>query len=159
MKPTVEVRMQGDREIVIVRRFAAPRRIVFEAMTQAQNLKRWLSGPPGWEMTECESDPRVGKTFRHVWQNEDGSAMAMHGVYREVVAPERVVRTETFEMGCDNQAGEQVATMVLAEKGGTTTLTLTLRFPSKAARDGMMATGFEHGMEASYGKLDALLVK
>jgi uncharacterized protein YndB with AHSA1/START domain len=146
-----------DREIVITRVFHAPRTLVFDAMAKPELLKRWLSGPPGWSMVECESDSRVGGTFRHVWRNADGAEMAMHGVYREVVPPERIVRTETFEFGCDAQAGEQLGTLVLTEKGGVTTLTLTVLYPSKEARDGAIASGMERGVAASYNGLAELL--
>jgi uncharacterized protein YndB with AHSA1/START domain len=83
--------------------------------------------------------------------------MAMRGVYREVVPPERIVRTESFEFGCDHQAGEQVGTLVLAEQGGKTTLTLTVLYSSKEARDATIASGMEHGVAASYDRLAELL--
>jgi uncharacterized protein YndB with AHSA1/START domain len=83
--------------------------------------------------------------------------MAMRGVYREVVRPERIVRTESFEFGCDAQAGEQLATLVLTEQGGRTTLTLTVLYPSKEARDATIASGMEHGVAAGYDRLDQLL--
>jgi uncharacterized protein YndB with AHSA1/START domain len=121
-------------------------------------LLRWLSGPPGWSMVECESDLKVGGKYRHVWHGPDGMAMAMHGVYRELVPPERIVRTETFEFGCEAQAGEQLATLVLTEQGGTTFLTLTVLYPSKEARDGAKASGMERGIAASYDRLDEMLV-
>jgi hypothetical protein len=64
-------------------------------------------------------------------------------VYREIVPPERIVRTEIFELGCDAQAGEQVATLVLTERGDKTALTLTVVFPSKEARDATIASGMD----------------
>ena len=68
-------------------------------------------------MVVCENDLKVGSTFRHVWRKADGTEMAMHGVYRQIVPPERIVRTESFDMGCDAQSGEQLATVVLTEQG------------------------------------------
>lgn len=157
MNNTLKITRSGDREIVITRVMDAPRELVWDAMSKPEFLKRWLLGPPGWEMTECENDQRVGGTFRHAWRHADGNVMAMHGTYREVVPFERVVRTETFDMGCDAQAGEQVGTMVLAEDKGKTTLTVTVTFPTKEACDGMLASGMEHGMAASYALLDEVL--
>ena len=81
----------------------------------------------------------------------------MSGVYREVVPPERMVRTESFQMGCDSQTGEQLVTLVLTEHAGRTALTLTLLYPSKEARDGAIASGMEHGVAASYDRLAELL--
>src|SRR5262249_22153550 len=87
----------GDREIVMTRSFDAPRRLVFEAITKPELVKRWLTGPPGWTMDVCEIDLRVGGRYRYGWQNVDGRTMAMGGVYREIAAPERVVATEKFD--------------------------------------------------------------
>ena len=94
--------------------------------------------------------------------------MTMRGVNREVVPPERIVRTESFEFGCDPQAGEQVGTLVLTERdggggggggpgSGKTTLTLTLLYPSKEASDATIASGMEQGVAAGYDRLDELL--
>jgi uncharacterized protein YndB with AHSA1/START domain len=152
----LKVATPTDREIVITRSFDAPRRLVWNALTTPELLKRWLFGPPGWEMTVCEEDTRVGGNFRWAWRGPNGEEMQMHGVYREVVPPERVVRTETFDFGCVPQAGEQLGTLVLTERGGKTDLTLTLLYPSKEARDGAIASGMEHGMAAGYDRLDEM---
>ncbi len=147
-----------DREIVITRGFDAPRSLVFEAMGEPELLKRWLLGPPGWTMVECENDLRVGGAFRHMWRKDDGTEMAMSGVYREVVPPERIVRTEKFHFGCDSQAGEQIVTSVLTEDDGKTRLALTVLYPSKEARDATIASGMERGVASSYDRLAEMLV-
>ena len=151
------VTTRGDREVVITRSFDAPRHLVFRALAEADLLKRGLNGPPGWATVACENDLRVGGTFRHVWRGPDGTEMAIRGVYREVVPPERIVRTETFEFGCAPQAGENLGTVVLTERGGKTLLTLTVLYPSKEARDGAIASGMERGVAASYDRLEELL--
>ncbi|HYT93147.1 MAG TPA: SRPBCC family protein [Gemmataceae bacterium] len=154
---TLRVTTPTDREIVITRVFDAPRSLVFDAMSKPELLKRWLLGPPGWSMVCCENDVKVGGGFRHVWRGPDGTEMAMHGVYREVVPPERLVRNESFEFGCAAQAGEQIGTASFTEEGGKTTLTLTVLFPSKEARDAALASGMEHGVAAGYDRLAELL--
>jgi uncharacterized protein YndB with AHSA1/START domain len=154
---TLKVTTPTDREIVMTRVVDAPRALVFDAMSKAELIKRWLTGPPGWSMVECENDLKVGGSFRHVWLGPDGAVMAMRGVYREIVPPERIVRTESFELGCDAQAGEQVGTLALTEQDGKTTITLTVLFPSKDARDAMIASGMERGVAAGYDKLEELL--
>jgi uncharacterized protein YndB with AHSA1/START domain len=108
-------------------------------------------------MVDCECDLKVGGAFRYAWRGPDGTEMAMRGVYREVVPPERIVRTESFEYGCEAQAGEQIGTAVLTEQGGRTTLTLTLLYPSKEARDATIASGMGHGVAAGYDRLAELL--
>ena len=157
MLHTLTVTTPGDREIVMTRDFDAPRALVWEAMSKPEYLRRWLLGPPGWEMTVCEVDQRVGGRFRHEWMNVDGTQMAMAGVYREVVEPERITRTETFETGCGPQGGEQISTLALTERGGKTTVTITIRYPSKEARDATIASGMERGVAAGYDRLDGVL--
>jgi uncharacterized protein YndB with AHSA1/START domain len=150
-----EVTTPGDREIVLKRRFAAPRERVWDAMTKPECLKRWLLGPPGWTMAVCENDVRPGGAFRWAWSGPDGAEIAMLGVNREVEAPERIVRTERFDVGCEPQSGEQLGTMVLTENGaGVTQLTLTILYPSKEARDASVASGMASGPAAGYNLLD-----
>lgn len=159
MKHTLKITTPGDREIVITRSFDAPRRLLWEAMTKPELIRRWLFLPPGWAMTKCEEDPRVGGAYRWEWAGPDGNtAMAMHGVYREVVPQQRLVRTEIFEMGCaPRQEGETIAAIVFTEQAGCTTLTTTVTYPSKAARNGMLASGMEKGMAAGYDQLEKML--
>jgi uncharacterized protein YndB with AHSA1/START domain len=157
VKNVLNVTTPTDREIVITRQFDAPRRLVWDAMAKPELLKRWLFGPPGWEMTTCEDDLRPGGKFRWSWSGPEGAAMTMTGIYREVVAPERMVRTESFEFGCAPQAGEQLARLVLTEQGGKTLLTLTMLYPSKEARDGAIASGMERGISVGYDRLDEIL--
>ncbi|MBX3351688.1 MAG: SRPBCC family protein [Phycisphaeraceae bacterium] len=156
-KNAMKIMTRGDREIVITREFHSPRRAVWDAMTRPELLRKWLFGPPGWEMTECVEDLRVGGLYRWAWKGPDGEAMALRGEYREVVPHERIVRTETFEFGCDAQAGEQVGTLTLEENRGRTSLTIALVYPSKEARDGALASGMEHGMSAGYDRLEEML--
>jgi uncharacterized protein YndB with AHSA1/START domain len=157
MKNTLKVTAAGDREIVITRDFDAPRTLVWDTMSKPELLKRWLFGPQGWEMTVCEDDQRVGGKFRWEWSGPEGAGMTMSGVYREIVPPERCVRTEAFESGCFPQMGEQLATLVLTDRGEKTTLTLTVLYPSKEARDGAIAGGMDKGLAAGYDRLDEIL--
>jgi uncharacterized protein YndB with AHSA1/START domain len=154
---TFKVTTPSDREIVATRVLDAPRTLVWDAMTKPELLRRWLFGPPGWEMTACEGEVKPGGEFRWAWRGPDGAVLAMHGVYREVVPPERVVRTESFDVGCEAQAGTQLATLAFTEKGGKTTVTITVLYPSKEAREGAIASGMEHGMAAGYDRLEELL--
>lgn len=157
MKNTLNVAAVGDREIVITRDFDAPRALVWDAMSRPELLRRWLFGPQGWQLTTIEEDPRVGGTFRWEWAGPEGAGMTMSGVYREVVPPERCVRTERFESACFPAMGEQVATLVLTEQGEKTSLTLTVLYPSREARDGALAGGMDKGLGAGYDRLDAIL--
>lgn len=148
---------RGDREIVLTRTFQAPRSLVFKAMTTPELVKRWLLGPPGWSMVNCEIDLRVGGVFRYEWCHSDGTRMGMHGMYREIVPCERIVNTESFDLGCEPQSGEQITTSSLSEDHGRTTLTGVVLYPSRQARDATIASGMEHGLAASYDSLAQLL--
>ena len=156
MANAVNISTPTDLEILITRSFNAPRDLVWEAMSRPELIKQWLFGPPGWTMTVCD-DLRVGGQFKWAWSGPDGMEMAMHGVYRDVTPPERIVRTEMFDFGCEAQSGEQLATMVLTEIFATTKLTLTVVYPSKEARDGALASGMEKGVAAGYDRLEEIL--
>jgi uncharacterized protein YndB with AHSA1/START domain len=113
--PTFSITAHGERGIVIMRIFDAPRQLVFDAYTNPELVKKWLLGPDGWSMPVCEIDLRVGGKYRYVWKsNTDGREMGMGGVYREVLAPERIVATELFDEAW--YPGEAVDTMVLVER-------------------------------------------
>ncbi|QDU20330.1 SRPBCC family protein [Urbifossiella limnaea] len=157
MKNPATFTTPSDREIVVTRRFNAPRKLVWDTMTQVELKKRWMTGPPGWVMTVGESDTRTGGTFRAVWTGPNGETLTMSGEYRDVTPPERCVRTEKFEMVGGPPMGEQLATLVLTDEGDKTLMTLTLEYATKEARDGAAASGMEHGMEASYARLDEIL--
>jgi uncharacterized protein YndB with AHSA1/START domain len=149
---TLQVATPSEREIVMTRVFDAPRAQVFEAFTKPELLKRWF-GPRGWSLVTCEVDLKVGGGFRFVLRGPDGIDMGMRGVYREIAAPERSVHVESF----DDFPGEAQVTAVFVEKGGKTTLTATVLYPSREIRDAVIETGMEHGAAESYDKLAELL--
>ena len=142
-----------DMEVVFTRVVNAPRRVVFDAWTNPKHVPRWMLGPEGWTMPVCEIDLRVGAAWRFVWRKSDGMEMAMTGTYREVTPPERLVSTERW--GPDWP--ETVNAVVLTEAAGQTTITLTITYPTKEARDAALATGMKEGMDPSYARLDSLL--
>jgi uncharacterized protein YndB with AHSA1/START domain len=149
---TLQIATAGDREVVMTRVFEAPRRLVFDAFSKPELLRRWF-GPRGWSLAVCEVDHRVGGGFRFVLRGPEGREMGMRGVYREIVPPERSVHVESF----DDYPGESIVTSVLTEQGGRTTLTVTVEYPSPEVRDIVLQTGMEHGAAESYDKLAELL--
>ena len=152
---TLQITTPTEREIVMTRVFDAPRRLVFDAHTKPELVRRWLLGPPGWSMPVCEIDLRVGGTYRYVWRNDHGTEMGMGGVFREIVPPERLVATEAFDESW--YPGEALDTTVLVEQDGRTTLTLTVLYESREARDAALKSDMERGVNASYDRLAALL--
>ncbi|MGH9532745.1 MAG: SRPBCC family protein [Terriglobales bacterium] len=158
MKSTgaLQVSTPTDREIVMTRVFNAPRRLVYDAHTKPELVRQWLLGPDGWTMPVCEIDLRVGGRYRYVWRKEaTGTEMGMGGVFREIEAPERIVNTEKFDDAW--YAGEALDTLVLVEQGGKTTLTQTMLLESREARDAVLKTGMEKGVDVSYDRLDEVL--
>ena len=154
-QPGVIVSTPTDREIVLTREFDAPRRLVFDAHTRPELLERWMYGPDGWSLAVCEVDLRVGGALRYVWRAPDGSEMGLSGVYREIVPPERLVHTQTFDEPWS--AGETLVTTVLDERAGRTVLTMTMRYQSREARDQALATNMAQGAGMSYDRLAKLL--
>lgn len=144
-----------DREIVMTRVFDAPRRLVYDAHTRPELIKRWLFGPEGWSMAVCEVDLKVCGEYRYVWRHTNGAEMGMGGVFQEIVAPERIVATEKFDESW--YPGEALDTTVFAEKDGRTTLTLTVLYDSKEARDIALKSGMDTGMALGYDRLAALV--
>ena len=143
-----------DREIAMTRVFDAPRMAVFDALTKPEVLKRYFA-TPGWSLVVCEADLKEGGAYRYVWLGDDGAEMGMRGVYREIVAPERIVNTESFDEPW--YPGEALDTTVLAEQDGKTTLTLTVLYESREARDIVLKTDMEQGLSVIYDKLAELL--
>ncbi len=152
---SLKVTTPSDREIAMTRVFDAPRSMVFDAFTKPELLKRWLGVFGGWSLAVCEIDLRVGGAYRYVWRGADGAEMGMRGVYREVVRPERIVATESFDEPW--YPGEALDTTVLVEQGGKTTLTTTVLYESRKARDGVLKSPMEQGVAASYDNLAELL--
>jgi len=152
----LKVAAVGDRDVVMTREFNAPRPLVYKAFTTPELVKRWLAGPEGWIMSVCEIDLQVGGSYRYEWfKQKTGEQMGMGGQYREVVPNERVVATEKFDMSW--YPGDAVVTTTLAETGGITTVETTVTYSSKEARETVLQSPMETGVEASYGRLEQLL--
>jgi uncharacterized protein YndB with AHSA1/START domain len=152
---TLKVTTPTEREIAMTRVFDAPRNLVFDAYTKPELVQRWLGVHGGWSWSVCEIDLRVGGAYRFVWRGPGGEEMGMRGVYREVVVPERIVATEAFDQSW--YPGEAVSTVALVEQGGRTTLTLTVRYESREARDAVLKSPMESGVAAGFDKLAELL--
>jgi uncharacterized protein YndB with AHSA1/START domain len=100
----------------------------------------------------------VGGAYRYVWRNDsNGAEMALGGMYREIVVPERVVATEKFDQAW--YQGEALGTLVLTEQGGKTTVTQTMLYQSQETRDTVLKSGMEKGVAASYDRLAELLAQ
>jgi uncharacterized protein YndB with AHSA1/START domain len=139
----------SDREFAMTRVFDAPRQLVWDAWTNPEHVPHWMLGPEGWTMPVCEIDLRPGGEWHYVWRRADGTRMEMRGAYLEVKPPERLVSTENW----GGDWPETTNTLTLSEKDGKTTMTMTVLYPSKEARDAAMKTGMTDGADVSFDRL------
>jgi uncharacterized protein YndB with AHSA1/START domain len=149
---TVTITTPSDREAVVTREFDAPRTLVYDAMTRPELITRWY-GPPG-AIEVCESDARPGGAWRFVSRVRN-KLVTQYGIYTEVAAPARFVRTERWE---DWDPGETVVTVELTEQGGKTLMTQRMLFPSQEVRDVVLKGGLTpKGTSEFYDRLEGLL--
>jgi uncharacterized protein YndB with AHSA1/START domain len=149
------VELPSDREILVRRSFDAPARIVFEALTRPEYVRRWWMPRSRGELLRCDIDFRVGGAWRCVMRTLRGVEAGFSGRYLEIEAPTRVVQTEVFDPFPDAGA---VVTVELTEQGGRTTMTSRSVYPSRQVRDQVLATGMEDGMRESYRQLTEVVV-
>lgn len=152
---TLKVTTPSDLEIEMTREFVAPRRLVFDAMTKAEYLKRWLGCEQNPVLT-CEIDLRVGGSYRFVLAGPGGIETTLQGTYTEIVKPERLVFVERFSMPGFTSDEYQVKS-IFVEHGGKTTLTTTILHSSKENRDGQLNAGIDKGVEPAYERIAELV--
>jgi uncharacterized protein YndB with AHSA1/START domain len=124
--------MSNQSELVITRTFDAPRELVFKAFTDSDHLKHWW-GPKGFTMNVTKLDLTSGGIFHYSQRSPEGQEMWGKFVYREIVAPETLVFTNSFsdEEGNTVRAPfnptwplEILNTLSFVEHEGKTTLTM-----------------------------------
>ena len=149
--PTTAER-RSERELVVTRTFNAPARIVFEAWTKPELMKRWWAPKStGASLLSCEMDVRVGGRYRFEFGHEASKPMVFFGRYIEVTPHSRLVWTN------DESDEGAVTTVTFEEKGGKTLLVMHELYPSKEALDRAIA-GMEGGMPEQFEQLDELLL-
>jgi uncharacterized protein YndB with AHSA1/START domain len=152
MKNRTTAERKSERELVVTRTFNGPARIVFEAWTKPELLKRWWAPKSaGVSLLSCEADVRVGGRYRFEFGHEASKSMAFFGRYIEVTPHSHLVWTN------DESGDGAVTTVTFEEKGGKTLLVMHELYPSKGALDGAIA-GMEGGMREMFEQLDELLV-
>lgn len=146
---------EGDVHVVVTRRFAAPPEAVYRAHTEAELLQKWLLGPDGWTMPVCISEAWPNGRIRFEWTNGKGGGFHLTGEYLELEPYSRLVHVERMHLP-DPTPDNHVVTTFEADGGGTL-LTLRMTLPDAQTRAAMLSTGMEHGMEASYQRLETVL--
>ncbi|HEX7920736.1 MAG TPA: SRPBCC domain-containing protein [Bradyrhizobium sp.] len=148
------LKTEGDRYIVVTRRFAAPPEAVYRAHTEPEILQKWLLGPEGWTMPVCISDLRPGGKIRYEWTDGKGGGFHLTGEYVELEPFSRIVHVERMHLP-DPTPDNRVETR-FAPDGSGTVMTMRMTLPDAETRAAMLATGMEHGMEDSYARLDRM---
>ena len=154
---TAKVTLPADTQILITRDFNASKQFVYRALTEPELIKRWWNAKRG-EVTLADVDLRVGGTWRYVMVTNDGTEVAFHGTFREIVPNERIVTTEIYEMPGLTDDDAAVNTMTLTENDGRTTMTLLSEHPNKESRDAVIESGMEAGMQDAYDLLEEVTV-
>ena len=143
---------EGDRVVVARRRFDAPPEDVFRAHVEPELIQQWLLGPDGWTMPVCINEARPGGAIRYEWSDGQGHGFHLTGEILELEAPRRIVHVERMFLPDPTPDNHVVTTF--EPDGDGTLMTMRMTLPDAATREAMLATGMEHGMEASYARLD-----
>ena len=152
---TVITAEPGRQELFITREFDAPRELLFRAHTEAELYEQWV-GPDDLTMTIEKMEARNGGSYRFLHER-DGHVYAFHGVYHEVLKPERIIGTFEFD-GLPETGHVILGTTRFEDLGnGRARLVHQSVFQSVADRDGMIRSGMERGVDEGYRKLASLL--
>jgi uncharacterized protein YndB with AHSA1/START domain len=144
-------------QILVSREFNAPRHLVWRAFTEPDLIARWWHANRG-EIRSVDVDLRVDGAWRWVMVTPDGHEVAFRGVYREIVPAERLVYTEIFEGVPTDPADAAVNTVTFTEVDGRTHMVSMTDLPSQEARDAILATGMEAGMQDAYDLLEGVAI-
>ncbi|WP_028032792.1 SRPBCC domain-containing protein [Chelativorans sp. J32] len=149
------LKTEGDTHVVVTRRFAAPPEAVYRAHMEPALLKKWLLGPEGWTMPVCINEAKPGGKIRYEWSDGKGGGFYLTGEFISLEPFRRIVHVERMHLP-DATPDNHVETIF--EPDGTGTLmTMRMTLPDSETRTAMLATGMEHGMEASYARLEETL--
>ena len=146
---------EGDKHVVVTRRFAAPPEAVYRAHTEPKLVQKWMLGPEGWTMPVCICEARPGGKIRYEWADGKGGGFYLTGEFVELVPFSRIVHVERMHLP-DPCPDNHVETRFEPDGSGTL-MTMQMTLPDVQTRAAMLASGMEHGMEASYVRLEAMV--
>lgn len=149
------LKTEGDTHVVVTRRFDASPEALFQAHMDCKLVQKWLLGPEGWTMPVCMNEARPGGKFRYEWSNGKGQGFHITGEFLEVEAPSRIVHVERMFLP-ERTPDNHIETRFDADGKGTL-MTMRMTLPDEKTRAAMLATGMEHGMEASYVRLEGMI--
>jgi uncharacterized protein YndB with AHSA1/START domain len=146
---------EGDQYVVVTRRFTVPPEAVYRAHTEPSLLQKWLLGPEGWTMPVCISEAKPGGKIRYEWTDGKGGGFHLTGEFLELVPFSRIVHVERMYLP-EPTPDNHVETRFEPDAAGTL-MTMRMTLPDAQARAAMLASGMEHGMEASYVRLEGII--
>ena len=152
---SLTVETPGDTDVVVTRRFDAPRSLVWRAYTEPALIKRWLGGHPGWSMPVCDIDLRVGGGYHYRWRNdESGVEFGFVATFHTIEPERRIVNTERPEDV--DMPGAEIE-VLFEPLGDMTQLKMVMRYADAAARKAALDTGMTDGMGQSFDLMDGVL--
>src|SRR3979411_960369 len=92
------LKTEGDTNVVVTRRFAAPPEALYRAHTEPKLIQKWMLGPEGWTMPGCISDARPGGKIRYEWTDGKGGGFHLTGEYLELKPYSRIVHVERMHL-------------------------------------------------------------
>jgi uncharacterized protein YndB with AHSA1/START domain len=149
------LKTEGDTHVVVIRHFTAPPQAVYRAHTDASLVKQWMLGPEGWSMPVCTSEPKPGGKIRYEWSDGKGGGFYLTGEFLELKPHSRIVHVERMHLP-DPTPDNHIETTFEPDGAGTL-MTMRMTLPNAETRAAMLASGMEHGMEASYVRLENMI--
>jgi uncharacterized protein YndB with AHSA1/START domain len=149
------LKAEGDRHVVVTRKFTASPEAVYRAHTDPTLMQKWMLGPDGWTMPVCINEAKPGGKMRFEWTDGKGNGFYLTGEYVALEPYSRIVHVERMHLP-DATPDNHVETRFDADGSGTL-MTMRMTLPDEKTRAAMLATGMEHGMEASYVRMEGLI--
>jgi uncharacterized protein YndB with AHSA1/START domain len=155
MSNKMTLKTEGDKHVVVTRRFAAPPEAVYRAHTEPKLIQKWMLGPDGWTMPVCISEAKPGGKIRFEWANGKGGGFYLTGEYTALEPYRRIAHVERMHM--PDATPDNHVESIFEPEGTGTLMTLRMTLPDEKTRAAMLASGMERGMEASYARLETII--
>ena len=149
------LKTEGDKHVVVTRRFAASPEAVYRAHMEPSIIQQWMLGPEGWTMPVCLNEAWPGGKIRYEWSDGKGNGFYLTGEFVALEPFRRIVHVERMHLP-DPTPDNHIET-TFEQDGLGTLMTMRMALPDAKTREAMLATGMEHGMEASYVRLETII--
>jgi uncharacterized protein YndB with AHSA1/START domain len=153
------IKTEGETHVVVTRRFAASPEALYRAHTEPKIIQEWMLGPEGMTMPVCISDARPGGKIRLEWRDAKGGGFYLTGEFLKLEPYSRIVHVERMHLpGMPGPTPDNHVDTKFDPDGSGTLMTMRMTLPDAQTRAAMLATGMEHGMEASYVRLERMTI-